>query len=224
MNAKILGFTLLLLIWRPTNCFSQLYFNLNLGGGICKYNILDNYKGEFYTKDSTYNRYHFIVGFGSSLILNEKFKFGFNFNHSYKKFDFQNSSINPVDFENGKYNSYDLNMLASWRILKLLNLGIMYQFTIMKNLKYTINRVNIININENFYNHLFGYHLSIGYSNFYLSLQYIPHSKIFTTKTLNIRSFPFRNTEIVQVLLSYDFKLFNINWKPITKKLDCPKF
>jgi hypothetical protein len=113
-----------------------------------------------------------MYGVGVNYKFSKKLKFGISLNFSSRKLDFRNYDKHLIDFENCKYYSTDINNFFSYKILKHLNLGLIYQFTVIQNLKYKFNDVNILKIKDKYYNSLIGYLLSFEFSNINFAIQY----------------------------------------------------
>jgi len=207
-----------------TYCYSQIYGNINVGVGSSNYKLDEAWNQIHYTSDSIFNRLHVMYGVGVNYKFSKKLKFGISLNFSSRKLDFRNYDKHLINFENCKYYSTDINNFFSYKILKHFNLGLIYQFTVIQNLKYKFNDANILKIKDKYYNSLIGYLLGFEFSNINFAIQYLPHSMIYDFDTRNKWYFPFTNSQNIQVNLSYDHKLFDLKLKRKTKNLECPVF
>ena len=146
-------------------------------------------------------------------------------NYSSRKLDFKNFERGLHIYDKYYYNAFDLTSLISYSILDYINIGLIYQLTLFNNIRITsdVRQANQT-VNKSFYNNLFGYQLGLKYSNFNLAFQYLPHSTIFPTSLSWIDLFPFNKSRNIQVLLSYEYKLFNVKWKQSNSKVNCPSF
>ncbi|MEO6189766.1 MAG: hypothetical protein ABIO44_04695 [Saprospiraceae bacterium] len=221
---KSILFGLLLIHFCYNKCYGQVYANINLGVGTSNYELLENFKGTYYTIDSNFRQYHVCYGLGTSFLFKRKFKVGFNCNYSTRKFNFKNYEFEFVTYDKYYFNMYDLNLLCSYNLLKFLNVGIIFQKSIFNNIKITTNLVDYnYKLNRTYTNSLFGYCLGLNYFNFDMSFQYLPHSQIKTTSQTLENLFPFSKSRNIQVFLTYNLKLFNINFNSPKNKINCPK-
>lgn len=206
--------------------YSQLFANLNIGSGICSYELKDDWKEDYSTLGNDYKRIHILYGIGTSLLIAKKYQLALNCNYSYRKFN-----LVPIGGDGfWLYDTYytgliDFNCRFSYSILKFLIVGLMYQRSLYSQIEYVSSekRIEDYKLNCKYVNNLFGYYLDFKYSNFNLSFQWLPHSDINGLKANNPADvFPFSKSKNFQMIFSYDIKLCNIKLPRLTNKVDCP--
>lgn len=223
---KILITTCLLLLNLNCCLHSQVYLKAGIGLSTDKYLPIRAWEPEIEKLQKPFSTLSISPVLGIRYLFSN-FEVSSVLSYSERKFQFLTKPSNgfpPVDYY--YYRSFDYALKFGYTLGRNISVGTILQYSKLSKIRFTYEGLHEQKADalSDSYTYFIGYYLGWRLRNVDIKAEYLPHSFIFPkNKPINPLFYPIRQSQRIQLLMLYSFKLFEVKHK---KKADinCPKF